>query len=103
MNVYEVGLKYRPSLSQTEVNCIEYRNSLHISCFQNVLVVIRLCWKKYQCHCSLPFLGDVIILRDCLITNGERETFVTSEFLPTTRSSKRLCRGAMLREFDHDR
>ena len=40
MNVYEVGLKYKPSLSQTEVNCVKYRNSLHISCFQNVLIVI---------------------------------------------------------------
>ena len=51
----------------------------------------------------IPLVGDVIISCDRLVTNGERETFATSEFLSKTRSSKRLCRGAMSREFDHNR
>ena len=48
-------------------------------------------------------VGDAMISRDTLVTNGERETSSMTEILSKTRSSKRLCRGAMSWEFDHDR
>ena len=37
------------------------------------------------------------------MTNGERETSLMTDILSKTWSSKRLCRGAMSRELDHDR
>ena len=48
-------------------------------------------------------VGDVIISRDNLVTNGERKTSSRTEILSKIRLSKRLCRGAMSRELDHDR
>ena len=92
-----------PFCSQTEENCIEYRLRMCIQCFQNVLKNIRSCWKEYRFHRSLTLVSDVIISRDSLVTNGEEETTLVSEILFKTRSSKRLCRGAMSRELDHNR
>ena len=76
---------------------------MRIECFQNVLKNIRSCWKEYRFQRSLPLVGDVIISRDSLVTNGEKETSLVTEILSKTRSSKRLCRGAMSRELDHHR
>ena len=76
---------------------------MHIERFQNVLKNIRSCWKEYRFHRSLPLVGDVIISRDSLVTNGEKETSLVTEILSKTRSSKRLCRGARSRELDHHR
>ena len=51
----------------------------------------------------VTLVGDVIILHNSLGINGERETFSTTEILSKTRSCKWLCKGAMLRELDHNR
>ena len=53
---------------------------MRIECFQNVLKVICLCWKKYHFHRSLPLVGDVNVLHDSPVTNGERETFSMIRF-----------------------
>ena len=76
---------------------------MRIERFQNVIKSIRSCWKEYRFHRSLPLEGDVIMSRDSLVTNGEKETSLVTEILSKTRSSKRLYRGAMLRELDHHR
>ena len=76
---------------------------MRIERFQNVLKNIRLCWKEYRFHQSLPLVGDIIILHDSLVTNDEKVTSRVIEILSKTRSSKRLCRGAMSRELDHHR
>ena len=68
-----------------------------IECFQNALKNIRSCWKEYRFHRSLPLVGD------SFVTNGEKETSLLTEILAKTRSSKRLCRGAMSRELNHNR
>ena len=92
-----------PFCYQTEENCIENRLRMRIECFQNILKNIHSRWKEYRFHRSLTLVGDVIISHDSLVTNGEKETSLVSEILTKTRSSKRLCRGAMSQESDHYR